>query len=138
MRGTRHVPYVCTSGALTIGYGHNLDTGISERVAQFMLAEDIQVAANILDQKLPWWRERPWECQAVMLDMCFNMGYGDGKRGLSSIKSLLDALFHKHYRAAADMIWLPNLPAERQRYKYSRDVKGRAKLNAELLRSIDV
>lgn len=136
-RGSRHVPYVCTSGALTVGYGHNLDTGISERIAQLMLEEDIEVAANMLDRNIAWWRQAPWAVQAVLLDMCFNMGWGTGKSGLSSIKSFLDAMFTRKYRAAADMLWLPGLPAAQQRYKYARDVKERARLNAELLRSID-
>lgn len=167
---------MCSSGVLTIGYGHNLDNGISDNAARLMLdealksaperhymaafkpnglyiaygfdlnsgiseaaalhilQEDINIASDLLDKNADWWRHAPWAAQTVMLDMCFNMGWGTGKGGLSSIKSFLDAMQRSQYRAAADMLWLPGLPAAEQRYKYARDVKDRARLNAELLR----
>ena len=40
--GLRLKPYKCTSGALTIGYGRNLDArGITEAEAEMMLSHDI-------------------------------------------------------------------------------------------------
>lgn len=135
-RGNRHVPYVCSAGKLTIGYGHNLDTGISEAAAKFILTEDVATASAMLDHSQPWWRQKPWAVQCVLLDMCFNMGYGDGKRGFSSLKTFIDAVFEDDFKRAADLLWTNGLPVEKQRYKYTRDVKLRAKLNAELLRSV--
>ena len=36
--GLAHQPYRCSAGALTIGYGHNLDArGISKEVAELLL-----------------------------------------------------------------------------------------------------
>ena len=45
--GLRLKPYHCTAGALTIGYGRNLDAvGITEAEADILLKADIDIAAR--------------------------------------------------------------------------------------------
>ena len=61
-----HVAYRCPAGALTIGYGHNLDANpiegldalsvISEARAREILIADADVFAAALDKEIPWWR----------------------------------------------------------------------------------
>ncbi|MGN1058703.1 MAG: glycoside hydrolase family protein, partial [Candidatus Avelusimicrobium sp.] len=36
-----NMPYQCPAGHLTIGYGHNLEHGISAEAAEFILREDV-------------------------------------------------------------------------------------------------
>ena len=64
----RHVAYRCPAGALTIGWGHNLDASpvqglgpgsrISDEVAESLLRHDLAAVARSLDARLPWWRGR--------------------------------------------------------------------------------
>ena len=80
----RHVAYRCPAGALTIGYGHNLDANpiagvgegdvLYEDEARELLIADVERFGRELDKKLPWWRELDEPRQAVLLNMAFNMG----------------------------------------------------------------
>jgi lysozyme len=69
--------YKCTAGKLTIGYGHNIqDNGISPAVAELMLKEDIEMAADIcirLFGKGLWerWSENR---RAGWINLSFNLG----------------------------------------------------------------
>lgn len=83
-RGGRHAAYRCSAGALTIGWGHNLDAspvpglGVGSRIgdeeAEALLREDAAGTARALDARLPWWRDLDEVRGAVLLDMAFNMG----------------------------------------------------------------
>ena len=79
-----YVAYRCPAGALTIGYGHNLDarplTGLGEGAkideprARKILFEDVRMLGVALDRALPWWRKAGEARSAVLLNMAFNMG----------------------------------------------------------------
>ena len=66
----------------------------------------------------------PREVGIVLLDMVFNMGWGDGLRGLSSFRAMLPAIHAGQYEYAARLLL---------RSKYARDTGDRAKANASLL-----
>lgn len=97
-RGGRHAAYRCSAGALTIGWGHNLDASpvqglgpgsrISDEVAESLLRHDLAAAARSLDARLPWWRGLDPVRGAVLLDMAFNMGAAR----LGSFRRMLDAV----------------------------------------------
>lgn len=121
----RHKLYRCPAGKMTIGHGHNIeDLGISDAVADLILEEDLRDALADLDQHIPWWRDQPREVGIVLLDMIFNMGWGDGLRGLSSFRAMLPAIHAGQYEYAARLLL---------RSKYARDTGDRAKANASLL-----
>lgn len=133
-----HELYPDSKGKQTIGWGFNVeDNGIPDWIAELLLKYSKRIAKAELDQHIPWWRNLPLRAQAVMLDMCFNMGWmprGPGS-GLSSLRTFLDAMHAGDYDLAADYIWNPTKSASEQRYKYSRDVgERRAGANARLLR----
>ena len=72
--GLRLVPYKCSAGKLTIGYGHNLDdNGIDKTMAVHMLNEDVANTCFELD-KYYWFNPLSTVRKAVMIDMCFNLG----------------------------------------------------------------
>jgi lysozyme len=101
--GLRLKPYRDTVGKLTIGIGRNLDdVGITKDEAQQLLMNDIKrtIAAC---EKEPWWPsiERDEVRMRVMLNMAFNMGLGNSKKGLRSFKNTLAALERKDYAAVA-------------------------------------
>ncbi|SHN66767.1 glycoside hydrolase family protein [Desulfovibrio litoralis] len=81
-----HIAYRCTADKLTIGYGHNLDANpipglilkekdtINEEQAERLLKADILACIDDLDRHLSWWRNLNEARQAVVVNMCFNLG----------------------------------------------------------------
>lgn len=97
--GLRLKPYHCTAGALTVGYGRNLDAvGITEEEADIMLRADVEIAergakalvGNVWDQLSP-------ARQAVLINMTFNLG----RTRLAAFKNFLAALRATDYNTAA-------------------------------------
>ena len=73
--GMRRKPYRCTAGKLTIGVGRNLDDrGISPDEAMYMLANDIRDSRRELSAAFPWFDKLDEVRQAVLIDMCVNLG----------------------------------------------------------------
>lgn len=75
--GLRLKPYRCTAGKLSIGYGRNLDdVGISQKVADIMLEEDLQVAQRtcerIFDDLFTTWSENR---RLGWINLAFNLGH---------------------------------------------------------------
>jgi lysozyme len=89
-----HAPYRDHLGFLTIGYGHNLDAkGVSERVAEVMLEDDISDAKAGLMGRWPWMRDLSPARLGAFVNLAFNMGVGSekGKKGLAGFKKALAA-----------------------------------------------
>ena len=112
-------PYLCPAGKLTQGYGRNLEVHplspeeqrelnedgtvpewVAEKWALMELLEcEVKLNTNLIYQKLSEVRK------AVLLDMCFNIGY----TGLMKFKKMWFALGNKDYpeasRQAKDSAW---------------------------------
>lgn len=96
--GIRLHPYRCPGGYLTIGVGRNLDAlGITKAEALYLLANDIQRVNRELDEGLSWWRELSEVRQAVLIDLCFNLGFN----GLLGFVRMLMALQRGVWHQAA-------------------------------------
>lgn len=95
--GLRLKPYTCPAGHLTIGYGHNLENGITADMAEYMLRRDIALAQMEVGAKLPWASQLDEVRQFVLIDMCFNMGLSK----LLTFKKFLAALQQRDYVTAA-------------------------------------
>ncbi|WP_304736858.1 glycoside hydrolase family protein [uncultured Desulfovibrio sp.] len=103
-----HVAYRCPAGALTIGYGHNLDANpidglnafsvMSEAQARKILLADVAAFAAALDEKMPWWRRLNAPRQAVLLNMAFNMGM----TSLLGFRRTLQAVREQRWKDARD------------------------------------
>ena len=73
--GKRLTPYRDTEGVLTIGYGRNLEKGISDKLADYMLQEDLQSVyrdCTLYD----WYFDLNNPRRAVIDNMMFNLGIG--------------------------------------------------------------
>lgn len=90
-------PYQCPAGHLTIGYGHNLEAGISAAAAEFILREDIARAVRQVQETFGWWGRLAPARQFVLVDMCFNMGLV----GLKGFKKMLAACAAGEFENAA-------------------------------------
>ncbi len=95
--GLSLLPYKCTTGHLTIGYGHNLEHGISTAAAEFILKEDLARAERTVKEEFPWWWKLDDARQFVLVDMAFNMGLA----GLKGFKKMLAAMENGDYQTAA-------------------------------------
>ena len=120
--GFSKLPYKCPTGHLTIGYGHNLENGISAAAAEFILQEDLARAERAVKDSFPWWWKLDDARQFVLVDMAFNMGIA----GLNGFKKMLAAIESGDFDKAAE---------EMLDSKYGRQVVHRARLNAEIMKT---
>lgn len=96
--GFRGDLYKCTAGALTIGYGHNLEARpITENAASVILMDDIVDTVRKVIDELPWVMGLDQARRIAILSMAFNMGIG----GLLKFKKMLAALKIGNYEEAA-------------------------------------
>ena len=123
--GLRLKPYTCSAGKLTIGYGRNLeDNGISLYEAETLLHNDIQncYAACV---KFPFWNQLSEVRQAVLLDMCFNMGISR----LKGFQKMLACLGRGDYLSASK---------EMLNSHWARQVKSRATELANIMKTGEI
>ncbi len=117
--GFRSNPYRCTEGRLTIGYGWNLDAGISKRQAEVIFlcqVEDIEEHLSAYG----FWYQLNDARQTVLVDMCFQLG----KSGFGKFKKMIAAIHHQNYEQAA---------IELLDSRYARQTPERAARNAEIM-----
>ena len=100
--GLRLRPYRCTADKLTIGYGRNIqDSGISRDEAEQLLLNDLDECRRVLVHQLPYWGRLGKVRQAVLLNMCFNLGWPR----LSKFRNMFNALALEDYSlAGAEMM----------------------------------
>ena len=117
--GFMEFPYYCPAQKLTQGYGRNLEAHPLTELEKRSLNEDGSVSEEVATQ---WAMKELIECEfrlkdniiyknqtpirkAVLLDMCFNIGYA----GLMKFKKMWFALGNKDYaeasRQAKDSAW---------------------------------
>jgi lysozyme len=103
MRGNTHVSYTDTVGVLTIGYGHNLDRGISEEVAEFILVEDIGTAVQEVNDYLD--AGTAAALHGARLDVLYEMAFNMGLPRLKKFTKMWQAIFvHDWDVAAVEML----------------------------------
>ena len=91
------IPYRCTSGKLSIGYGTNIQDGITRDEALLLMRHRLGKVVAALESRLPFWFKLTDERRRVMA----NMGYQLGVGGLMGFKRMLAALERGDYEAAA-------------------------------------
>jgi len=92
--GLRLKPYKDTEGVLTIGYGRNLEKGISAHAAEFLFEEDmLDVRSDCL--KFDWFHDLPPVRQAVIENMMFNLGINRFSGFKKMIKAIEDKDWHE-------------------------------------------
>lgn len=113
--GLRLTPYRCPTGHLTIGYGHNLEHGISPRLAELLLDEDLSTAMRGVIDRLDWAVELGPERFSVLVNMAFQMGV----EGLLAFKAMLACAQAGDYAGAAremrDSRWAKQTPERADR-----------------------
>lgn len=122
VRFGRFMPYRCSAGKLTLGYGRNIeDIGLSRVEAELLLDNDIDSIERSLITHLPWFIELDPIRQGALIDMAF-MGVGK----LLTFSKMLAALKHGDYATAAQ---------EALASDWAAQVKRRAQDIATMLRT---
>lgn len=137
--GFSAVPYYCPSNRLTQGYGRNLevhplteeeklelnqDGTVSEFIASKWALKELQECEEKLLQNIIYQKQTEVR-KAVLLDMCFNIGYS----GLMKFKKMWFALGDRDYTQAAN---------EMKDSKYYTDVKSRGVRNVRIMISGEI
>ena len=95
--GFRSLPYVDTTGHLTIGFGCNLDAGWSKDLATIVLTYQTQQVYNTLT--VYWWASGLDDVRmSVVVDIGFNLGI----HGLLNFVNMLSAIGKKDWQKAHD------------------------------------
>lgn len=94
--GFRATLYVDTEGHKTIGYGLNIDAGISQRVAAAALQAQLEELQEAL-AKYSWYAPIDPVRQSVLLDIAFN----NGLSGLLHFPHMLAAISRQDWASAA-------------------------------------
>lgn len=97
--GFRSQAYRDTTGHLTIGYGFNIDAGITQNAATALLMAQVEELADKL-VVYPWYALLDPVRQSVLLDLAFNLGIA----GLLSFVQMLLAVTDKNWQAAHDQL----------------------------------
>ena len=121
--GLSLMPYDCTAGVLTIGYGRAIGiNGISQEEAETLLINDVTVAANDARQYLgdTAFEALNPERQAVLINMAFNLGLSRLRQFVKLRAAILESDWEE---ASAQML----------SSKWADQVKGRAIRLAEIM-----
>lgn len=97
--GRKQKLYKCPAGKWTVGVGHNIeDRGLSDAAIDFILREDIAEATETLRDRVDGFDDLSDVRQAVLIDMCFNLGWPR----LAGFRGMFSALAAGNYGLAAD------------------------------------
>jgi lysozyme len=111
--GFRSHLYQCPAGYNTIGYGLNLDEGITRKEAEKLLEIRLRQLFMTLNNSFSYFKELPDPVKEVLLDMAYNMGFpkllGFKKMWaalakndfLTASNEILDSKYHKDFVAWA-------------------------------------
>lgn len=117
--GFRSAAYHDSAQHLTIGYGFNIDAGISEPAAAALLSAQVSERETVL-LNYPWYATCDPVRRSVLLDVAFNLG----------VSGLLK--FHDMILAIGRQDWV-DARAELLDSKAARELPQRYKILADLL-----
>ena len=95
--GFMPIPYRCTSGKLSIGYGTNIQDGITQEEALLLMRHRLGRVVAALESRLPFLPKLTDDRRRVLA----NMGYQLGIAGLMGFKRMLAAIERNDYDTAA-------------------------------------
>jgi lysozyme len=96
LEGLKLEPYKDKLGYLTIGYGRNLDNGITLSEAELMFQNDIFKTLVDLSMIFNDFHSYPVEVRQVLVSMMFNLG----KKRFLTFKNFIQAIKEKDYKKA--------------------------------------
>ena len=119
--GFRQFMYKCTAGKNTIGYGFNLDAGMSEGAASLLLDFRVKDIERFLAVSLPFWNILSLTRKQVLVNMAYNLGV----EGLLKFKETLRLIGSGRYSESSEQML---------KSKWAVQVPNRAKELSELMK----
>lgn len=120
--GLRLRPYRCPAGFLTIGYGLNLDAGITTVEAEWLLAHRVRHVECAVAGALSWWSRLDEVRRGVLVALAYQAGV----EGLLKFRATLAAVERGDYDTAARQML---------RSKWATQTPARAARTAEAMRT---
>ena len=90
-------PYLDSVGVLTIGYGRNLERGITKEEAEMLLLNDLAISTKE-GESFGFFKDLTDNRQDVIVEMLFNLGLTRFK----NFKKTIKAIENKDFASAAD------------------------------------
>lgn len=87
--GFRSKPYLDINGYTTIGYGFNIDAGVTKYLAEVILRYQVCNAEKQISDKYKWFSALSRERKDVIVNMVFNLGivgFGQFKKMIRAIE----------------------------------------------------
>ena len=113
--GFRPKPYRDSRGILTIGYGTNIQAGITRVEGEWLLRERLITHEKELASAWPSYYAMPDNIKAALLDMTYQLGV----HGVLEFHHMLEALIQENYsgaiEAAKDSDWARETPVRVER-----------------------
>jgi lysozyme len=122
--GFRARPYRCTEGYLTVGYGLNLDAGITEPEAALILGHRVRRLQDEVAVALPWWGRLDEVRRGCLVAMAYQLK--GGVQGLLKCRATLAAVQRGDWDAAARQML---------RSRWAQQTPARARRTAEAMRT---
>lgn len=94
--GLKTIPYMDTTGHLSIGWGRNLVDGISIEEAEMLFQNDLARAVSELEE-YDWYTIQPPHVQHALINMNFNLGI----HKLFEFKNMITALINQDLTQAS-------------------------------------
>lgn len=125
-----HVPYRCPSGALTIGWGHNLDAnGITDVVAEHLLTEDLSKALHEAMEIVAAFPTLTRARQTVVVSMIYQLGAAGFRKFVRTIASIERGDYNLAARYMLESKWA------RDQKAWAKGKRTRAEREADMMRS---
>jgi lysozyme len=96
--GFRRKPYRCTAGKLTVGYGTNLDEGLTDDEAMFLLESRVARKVEECWRAFPWFQGLDPVRQAVVVQMAYQLGVA----GVAGFRKFCAAMARGDWQTAHD------------------------------------
>lgn len=104
--GLRLLPYVDTTGNITIGVGRNLTrNGITQKEAMILLEDDINTIKSLVTRQWPWISTLSEPRKAVLFNMAFNMGVGGLITFIHFLDYVKEGMYDKASQAMLQSLW---------------------------------
>ncbi len=124
LKDGKHIPYKCSEGKLTIGYGLLIDPdvsggGLTEAQADMLLRTTVDNLMVEIYNRIPWYKEQPEPIKIALANMAYQLGVPK----LLQFKKTLDHIENGRYAMAA---------AECKNSKWFQQTPNRAERVAEV------
>ena len=113
--GFRSKIYECSAGKKTIGYGLNLESGITEKEAAALLSMRMKALYGVIESRFTWFSSLPEEKKIAIADMNYQLGVNGFSKFVKSIGFMADGDYGNAADEFLDSRWAAQTPYRAKR-----------------------